>query len=311
MQAVFDVALPVFALILSGYAAGRLRLLGPASSEALNLFVYWFALPALLFMAMFKAPSAALLDRTFLFYFLVPTIPVLAILLAGNRLWQRLPPGDVTAQAVTAVYGNVGYMGVPLVAMLYGPAGVPSAIAAMILSGAVMFGIGVAAMELSAQASKGVVGAVWGAGKVLVRNPTLMAPLAGALLAGFGLPLPTMLRNYGDLMAQAASPCALFALGLFLNGQSLAGDRAPITWLVILKLGILPGATAVLIALSDAWDAMPAQIALLLNCLPTGAGAFVLARLYDRQVAPTSGAILVSTVLSILPVAGLVALFAR
>ena len=39
--------LPVFAIILAGYLAARQGLLGPASSEALNAFVYAVALPPL------------------------------------------------------------------------------------------------------------------------------------------------------------------------------------------------------------------------------------------------------------------------
>jgi predicted permease len=45
VQAVLNVALPVFGIILCGYLAGRVKLLGAASSQALNAFVYWFALP--------------------------------------------------------------------------------------------------------------------------------------------------------------------------------------------------------------------------------------------------------------------------
>jgi malonate transporter len=50
MSAVVDVAVPVFAIMLTGFPAGRFRILGDTSSEALNAFVYWFALPPVLFL---------------------------------------------------------------------------------------------------------------------------------------------------------------------------------------------------------------------------------------------------------------------
>ena len=56
MAAIVDVVLPVFAIMLAGYLAGRFRLLGDASSEALNGFVYYGAIPALFFVSMAQAP---------------------------------------------------------------------------------------------------------------------------------------------------------------------------------------------------------------------------------------------------------------
>lgn len=55
MQSLLTVSLPVFGLMFCGYLAGRLRVLGADSSEALNRFVYYFALPALLFVFVARA----------------------------------------------------------------------------------------------------------------------------------------------------------------------------------------------------------------------------------------------------------------
>src|ERR687885_346543 len=54
-------AFPVFALVGCGVLAGRFRLINPGSSEALNRFVYAFALPALLFVAVYRGSLAELL----------------------------------------------------------------------------------------------------------------------------------------------------------------------------------------------------------------------------------------------------------
>ncbi len=70
MSAVVNVALPVFAIILAGWLAGKLRLLGQDSSEALNAFVYWFALPPLLFLAMARSAVSEILHWPFIGAFL-------------------------------------------------------------------------------------------------------------------------------------------------------------------------------------------------------------------------------------------------
>ena len=49
MQAIFNVAFPIFGVILTGYLAGRWRILGGEATTGLNAFVSYFALPVLFF----------------------------------------------------------------------------------------------------------------------------------------------------------------------------------------------------------------------------------------------------------------------
>jgi malonate transporter and related proteins len=56
----------VFGLVLCGWGAGRARLVGPESSDALNQFVYYFALPAMLFAAVARGTLEQILDWPFL-----------------------------------------------------------------------------------------------------------------------------------------------------------------------------------------------------------------------------------------------------
>ena len=58
MEPVINVVLPVFAIILSGYIAGRAGVMGPASTDALNRFVYYVALPVLLGHSMARVDAA-------------------------------------------------------------------------------------------------------------------------------------------------------------------------------------------------------------------------------------------------------------
>ena len=62
MQAILNVALPIFGTILAGWLAGRWRILGGESTAALNAFVSYFALPVLFFGSLARAPVTAVLD---------------------------------------------------------------------------------------------------------------------------------------------------------------------------------------------------------------------------------------------------------
>ena len=66
MSAIVNVVLPIFGIIASGYLAGRFRLLGDTTSDALNRFVYFVALPALFFVSLARVPLRQSFDFPFL-----------------------------------------------------------------------------------------------------------------------------------------------------------------------------------------------------------------------------------------------------
>ena len=80
MQALVNVAFPIFAVILVGYLAGRWRILGPESTGGLNAFVSWLALPVLFFGTLARTPVATVLDPALMLGF---GIVVLATFLLG------------------------------------------------------------------------------------------------------------------------------------------------------------------------------------------------------------------------------------
>jgi malonate transporter and related proteins len=89
MNALINVVIPVFGIILTGYLAGRFGVLGPESAAALNRFVYYFAIPAALFIFAARAP----LDRIFYWPFIGAlasgSVLTLLIALMVGRLWFR------------------------------------------------------------------------------------------------------------------------------------------------------------------------------------------------------------------------------
>jgi malonate transporter len=307
MQSILNVALPVFGLILAGYIAARLKLLGASSTEALNKFVYYFALPAMLFLVMFRAPLERVVDREFLIAFCAPLGVVFVITVVWGRLVGRLRLADLSVQSLSSCYGNVGYMGVPLVSLAYGPEALPYAIAATILTGSIMFGAGIMGVEADLRSGQGALKTFVGVLGTVARNPLIVAPAAGAAWALSGVPLFGPLKTFAELMGASASPCALFALGMFLAAQPIRGELSEVAWLTVLKLAVAPIATYAVLVILGEEHSLVGKTALLLNALPTGAGAFVLAQKYDRLVAQTSATILVSTILSVLTVSALLA----
>ena len=308
MGAVANVAFPVFAIMLLGYVAGRTGILGQESSKALNAFVYWFALPPLLFLSVARVATEEILNWPYISAFGGGMLVTFIVGLAAAFGLMRRNNAERFLHSFAAAFPNTGYMGIPLFISAYGPAGTLPAIIATTINAAFGVGLVVLLLELDTHRSTGTLRSLARVGGALIRNPLVVAPILGLLWSSFGLAVPQWLGNLGDLLGAAAGPCALFAMGLFLVGRPLSTGRAEVGWAVFLKLIINPAAAWGLAV----WLQLDPELtrgAVLLSALPTGALAFVVAQRYGVYEQRSSAIILISTVLSVITVSVLLAIF--
>lgn len=299
MTAIVDVVLPVFAIMLAGYLAGRLRLLGDASSEALNGFVYYGAMPALFFVSMSSVPLAEAFDGPFLAAFGGGmAITFLTALLVGRLVFpNRL--GALGLQGVTAIFANTGYLGIPLLITAFGDTGKLPAIITTVLNGTLVLGLAVVLLELDQSRGAGPLRVLRNVTLGVLKSPLVLSAGAGLLASGLALEIPRPVITFGNIMGAAAGPCALFAIGLFLVGRAPKAGAFEVGWLVLLKLVVQPLVTWWLAFEVFALEPTLAAIAVILSALPTGALVFVLAQQYNIYVQRSTAAILASTVLSV------------
>jgi predicted permease len=306
LDPVLGAAFPVFALVGCGVLAGRFRLINPGSSEALNRFVYAFALPALLFIAVYRgAPEELLGSGSFLAGVVLATFGTALAGFALSRLVQRGNTSESVMRGLNASFANTGYLGIPLVTVAYGEhAALPAALAT-VATNIVSFAAAIVCLELLASPRGG------GIGRALVgvaRSP-LIWPIALAMGFVFlRIAIPAPVERFASLLAAAAGPCALFAIGLFVSQLSIReGFRA--SWpTTSLKLGLHPLLMAALafwlLPIAPSW----ARIAVVCASLPLGATAFVLAQRYRLLEAETSAGAVLSTAASVLTVSAVLTL---
>jgi hypothetical protein len=305
MEAILNVALPIFALIACGYIAGLIGVLGEDSTVALNAFVWWFALPALFFLSLsrvhfndiFNVPFLIAYGGAFVFtYFLSMALAAIA---TGGRL------GELSLHGIAAGFANVGYMGIPLCITAFGPEGALPATIAAVFGSTIMMALSVILVEIDLQSGNGLLNSLGKVIRAILRNPLLIASALGLTVAYFEIVVPVPLVNFLDMISKAAAPCALFAIGLFLVGKSLTTGLGEVTLAVLVKMVLQPAVAYLLALFVLPHDSVWFKAAVLLAALPTAANAFVLARQYDLFVARASGIILVSTAVSVLTLSAL------
>ncbi|PZW67795.1 hypothetical protein F471_02552 [Pseudomonas sp. URMO17WK12:I1] len=297
MASVLNVILPVFALILAGFACRRLGLLGASAASEINRMVVWLCLPALLFEAMATVVWDEIWQPGFILAYGIATLGLFALVL----LWRLRSASlaDASVQGLSASYANTGYMGIPLCLLVFGDAGMEPALIACLIVICVLFALAVVCIEVGLQNEKSVLAAVRKVCVALLKNPIVMAPVLGGLWAATAQPLPASLHQFLKLLAAATGPCALIALGLFL-AEKHAGPKQRGSGLVLIKLVAHPLITWGLAVYVFRLPPMWAHAALLLSALPTGTGPFMLAEFYRRDGAEVSSTILLSTLGSLL-----------
>jgi len=299
MHAFVNVALPVFGLILAGYLAGRAGLLGGESSKALNGFVYYIALPALIFISMARVPVAAVLDWSFIGAFFGAQVLTFGAAVAVARFAFPGSFAELSLHGIASVFSNTGYMGLPLMLIAFGEAGVLPGIISTVINGSVNIGIGIALIEFDRSRGQGLARILADVATGVAKSPLVLAMVAGLLVSWAGAALPDPVVRFCGLLGAAAPPSALFAIGLFLVDRSVRRGIAEVSWLTFLKLVVNPLAAWVLAVHVFEMDAVWTAATVILSATPVGSTLFVLAQRYDVYVQRTAGVILLSTVLSV------------
>ena len=303
MQAILTIAFPVFALIATGFWAGRRGVLGPAGTAVLSGFTTWFALPAMLFAALARVDIATILNLPFVAIYGGSMVITFAAGMLAARLVSRAGPAHMSVHGLSAAFGNVGYMGIPLCVSAFGPAGVLPATLSVCIGGAGMMSIAIIIIEAGRHQGGNVAHKV---GLAVLRSPILQSVAAGMLVGGLGLPIPTAILRFLDGLAAAAGPCALFAIGHFLSEQGLPKRRAEVWLAVAGKMLLQPLAALALLQFFPDLPPIWSKSALLLAALPSAANCFVLAQEYASFVEGASATILLSTLISVATVTALV-----
>lgn len=302
MLAILNVVLPVFVVVGVGYAATRRGVFDERSIDGLMQFVIRFAVPALLFNAMYRLELADAFEWRMIGAFYVAAFACFALTLTTARRFGKRP-GEAVAIAFGAFFSNTLLIGLPIMIRAYGEAATEPMLGIIAFHAPVIYAVGMVAMEVSRRDGAGAMAALQRAGKNIATNGLTIGIVAGMSLNLLGVRLPVAVEDAAALIASASLPTALFALGAALTRYRFAGGD--IGW----ALGV--SAVSLLLHPFLAW-AITAQLlglemafvraAVVTAAMPAGLNAYLFAAMYSRAEAINANAVLLSTLLSVLTI---------
>ena len=305
MQSILAVTIPFFALVLAGYLAAQRRVLPESAIPGLNAFVLFFALPCLLFRFGANTPLLELLNPAVLGVYVAAALLIVFFTVA-TTLSQRVHLKDAAFGALVAAFPNTGFMGVPLLVALLGSAAAGPVICTVLADLFVTSSLCIALAQAHEATELGARAAALRALRGALSNPLPWAIALGAASSVSGLRLEGPVDTIVKMLADAASPVALFTIGavLWRAGQH-AHTRTPAVLFVpvaLIKLFVHPLAVFALGAAARALGAplSPFQLLTLTlaAALPSASNVSLLAERYGADNGRIARIILSSTALA-------------
>lgn len=306
---ILTIIFPIFAIIIIGYIAGITGIVPTSGAKSLNNFVFYIALPALLFQSTATAPLEQLLNGPFIAINLGGILASFILALLLSKLLFKRSIQSATIYGMNASYGTTGYMGIPLVIAAFGTeAALPAALATLIhnipiITLVLLLNESTQVIELKER--QPIIPTILKILKPVVTSPLTISVILGISVAVLGIPLPTAISTLSELLSNASGATALFAIGLGLVGQFSNTKKntfngSEIAIIVILKLLFQPLITFILMMYVFNIEPLWMMVSLVMSALPVGAGVAVFAQKYEKMTSQTLLAIFISILLSII-----------
>ncbi|MDP3700406.1 MAG: AEC family transporter [Hylemonella sp.] len=296
---VFSALIPVVLLVALGYLAGRLRWIRAESSKDLSNLVFVVLTPALMFRTMSTVHVEQLDFRPLAAYF-VAVLILFAATLALQGFNRR-----AAVLALAASFSNTVMIGIALIGLAYGQAGLVILLTLVSLHALVLLTAGTVILELAVarEAAQAQPRAIWrtvlGAVRNAVVHPVPLPILAGLLFAQTGWVLPEVVDRPLQWLGNAFGPLALLLVGVTLAGSGVGPQLRGALGVMLAKNLLMPALVAglgLLLGLSG----LPLLVMVVTAALPIGANVFLFSQRYAVAEDLVTASVIVSNAAALL-----------
>lgn len=279
--------LVMFLLILVGYLAVRVKVLGAEARQNFSSLLINIVVPAMIvdsYLIPFDPAILSNLLRTALASAAVLFAGLGIALLATRRM--KDPNRPLLRFAIT--FSNAAYMGFPLIEALFGAEGLLYASIFNIL----IWTAGTALLAPGSQEKHSL--------GQLLKKPALLAVALGLILYLGQVPVPDLISTPLSLLGGMNTPLSMLITGIIIATSDLRSviRRGSLWYTLFLRMAVVPAA-ALLLCLATGTGGMVGAVVILLEACPCAAitSVFAVQYHYDEELA--AGSVVVSTLLSI------------
>ena len=302
MLQILQIVLPVFLVIGTGYVAAYFKVFTAEQSGALMRFATQIAIPCLLFLAISRLDLKAEFQMSVLAPFFIGALASFTLTSLGAWFFFGHKPGYRIAIGFAGMFSNLVLIGLAIVELAFGAEALKPAFAIVALHAPFCYVIGITAMEISRADGVGFVATIKAVVKQVFSNAITVSLLLGIAANLLNLTPPEALNTALELIARAALPVALFALGAILVKYKISSSIGEISLISFNMLILHPVIAYVLGRYVFALEHDVLKVVVLMAAMPPGMNAYAFADLYDRAKEIAASSIMVSTMLAVMSI---------
>ncbi|MFW2542110.1 AEC family transporter [Primorskyibacter sp. 2E107] len=298
MQALIDVILPVFLVIGAGYAAVWKGWFSESGVDGLMSFTQSFAIPCLLFRAIWTLELGPDFNPWLLVSFYTGSATGFTAGLLGARYLFKRDWEDSIAIGFCCLFANSVMIGLAMTERAYGPAALEANYVIVAVHSPFCYGIGITAMEIARAKGSPARALPAKVLKAMFRNALVIGIGLGVIANVTNIALPTPVTDALDMMIRAALPAALFGMGGVLCRYKPQGDFRVIAFICAISLILHPAITWTLGTITDL-STQAFRSAVLTAAMAPGINTYVFANMYGRARRVAASGVLIATALSV------------
>ena len=286
-----NATVPIFLLMVLGFALRKLGVIDDVFASKMNKFVFLVPLPALLFEDLSTVDFSQVWNMKFVLFCFGATLVSIALAAAVSFLWRDR---SIQGEFIQASYrSSAALLGIAFIQNIYGSAGIAPL---MIIGSVPLYNImAVAVLSFFSPERKkldaGTVKKTW---KGIVTNPIIIGILIGMLWSLLRLPLPEIAAKTVSSIGATATPLGLMAMGASFDFRKALGQKGPALAASFLKL---IGFCAVFLPIAAAMGFRQEKLVAILIMLgsATTVSCYVMAKNMDHEGTLTSSVVMLTT----------------
>lgn len=293
---VLEITLPIFSIMLFGFFAGKTNIIPPVSAKILSLYVFYFAIPSLLFLLISGVSVENIFNFSYIGAYLLSLIIISFLIFVIYKIFFPASLSIMFLRMMGASFINSSYLGIPLLMSALGDA-TPSILISMLQLGFLTpFILGVLEMEKNENAKISEI--LKKVPLMLIKNPIIVAVFLGIIFAVLGLKLPLIIDKIIKTMGSGATSVALFSIGLALSDRTVRTTKKDIPEIggIIFAKMIIQPIIAYFIGkyvfnLETYWlDAL-----VLVSAMPTAINCFIFSQKFSIFIKESTAIVLLTT----------------
>ena len=277
--------------ILTGYLLARVKVVQPGVDRTLTQIAFNSTLPALLFMTGGESDPSMFFSRGSLANILSATLIACLYGVVGRYL-LNIRGTKLTIGTLAASYTNVGNLGIALLLAITNDAST----AAPILLFQIVVMVPVFFAILDHQTGREGAG-IWRTLLTRLRNPLLLAVLAGLVVSVAGWTIPDVVAGPARMLGQANVPIILMAMGISIRGAHVPrlGRESGALFLAVALRCLAGPLTVFLLGSAMGVTGHHLLSITIVGAFPTANNIFVYAHRYNSDVDLARDSILITT----------------